>query len=223
MDGDPILSLDISGQEKVQAPFFFSDKFYLLESLIKNRRSRRNFVLHPISSQDQQRLFKGLALGWGDSRACLGKVFPHLSLGMVCQNLQGRENGIYLFSKNFSQIHLMKPGDFAPALSKVCLDQGWISRAGIIFLFLSDLDCLEKDRGPRGYREMMMRAGRMAQTIYIMAQSLQIQSLPFGFLPFGACGVGAMYDFEAQALLGLTPKTALVYALAFGPVAEAGG
>ena len=54
----------------------------------------------------------------------------------------------------------------------------------------------------------MMTAGRLGQRIYLAATS-------FGL---GCCGIGAFYDSEAAALLGLNEKSAMLYLLGVGPV-----
>ena len=63
-------------------------------------------------------------------------------------------------------MQLMEKGRFAG----ICLDQEWIKAAGINFLFMANLEELEKAFGPRGYRYLMFNAGRIAQRIYLAAR-----------------------------------------------------
>jgi SagB-type dehydrogenase family enzyme len=162
------------------------------------RRSRRNFITRPVAALEYLQLFRCLS----HSRD------TGLRLGIVCRNLEGIENGFYLLDRGMDVLHLMHRGDLAPLLASVCLDQAWIGQAAMNFLFFSDLAALDTARGPRGYREMMIRAGMLAQQIYLGAEALG----------FGCCGIGAMYDREASDLLGLSSETALVYAVSAGPV-----
>jgi nitroreductase len=55
-----------------------------------------------------------------------------------------------------------------------------------------------------------MESGRIAQRIYLAATGLGL----------GCCGVGALYDEEAQALFDLNPDSALFYVVAAGRIKE---
>ena len=73
---------------------------------------------------------------------------------------------------------------------------------------MANMTSLEKKFGPRGYRYLLMQSGRIAQRIYLAATSLEL----------GCCGVGALYDEEAQNLFGLDEESALFYVVSTGPV-----
>lgn len=193
---------------------------------VLSRRSRRNFVGRVMSVPERTtllaRIFSNLfadpgALnGQGSDQNILDQATraeKFLTLGMVCQNLEGLEDGFYIFSPDFSRLDLMKTGTLASALARVCLDQDWIGLANINFLFMVNLEALEKALGPRGYRYIMFNAGRIGQRIYLAAQDLGL----------GCCGIGALYDGEAKVLLDLNEQSALVYGVAAGPVKKMHG
>jgi len=54
----------------------------------------------------------------------------------------------------------------------------------------------------------MITAGRIGQMIYLGATALGM----------GACGIGAFYDDEAEAILDLNADSSLLYLVAAGPV-----
>lgn len=54
----------------------------------------------------------------------------------------------------------------------------------------------------------MITSGKLGQMIYLGATALGI----------GCCGIGALYDDEAKALLGLNKESRLLYLVASGPV-----
>ncbi|MEH0018301.1 MAG: SagB family peptide dehydrogenase [Desulfobacter sp.] len=176
-----------------------------LAKLLIRRRSRRNFVPDAVDSASYRALFAWLRSGVQNDRDFNSRC---LQVGMVCQNLQALTDGFYLFDNAFSRAHLMDQCRLADVLASVCLDQAWIGRAAITFLFFADLDALETAYGPRGYRHMMITAGRLAQDIYLGAESLG----------FGCCGIGALYDREAVQCFDLAGNAALVYAVSAGPV-----
>ncbi|MCG8634423.1 MAG: SagB/ThcOx family dehydrogenase, partial [Desulfobacterales bacterium] len=208
----PVATLDIASQglkEKAQkTPVSRMDE---LGRLLTGRRSRRNFTASPVSRDALRVLAEWLGKGVDAGDRVAGANI--LETGMVCRNLEGLEDGFYLFDRGFTRIRLMEKGQLAPHLAGVCLDQAWISRAAITFLFFADLNALEIAFGPRGYRYMMMHAGRLGQQIYLGAESLG----------FGCCGIGAIYDGEAARLFDLSRDAALVYGVATGPVEKRDG
>jgi len=54
----------------------------------------------------------------------------------------------------------------------------------------------------------MMTAGRMGERLYLGAAAMGL----------GCCGIGALYDEEAAALLGLQGASRLLYLVAVGEV-----
>ena len=180
-----------------------------------NRRSRRNFIVNELPCSVWAAFFRQVfsdifSAHIPEETAAAAKNF--LVPAMICQNLEGLADGLYTFSSDGSQLACMHSGSQADALARVCLDQAWISRAAVNFLFLADIDAVESALGSRGYRYVMMHAGRAGQRIYLAAEA-------FGL---GCCGVGAMYDTEAAELLALKTGSVLLYAVAAGPVKKKG-
>jgi nitroreductase len=93
-------------------------------------------------------------------------------------------------------------------MARICLDQRWLANAGIHFIFLTNLEVVECTWGARGYRYAMLTAGRTGQRLYVAATAMGL----------GYCGIGALYDGEAAALLGLNEASVLLYLVAVGAV-----
>jgi len=93
-------------------------------------------------------------------------------------------------------------------MTPACLDQNWLANAAVHFVFMANLQRLDRLYGGRGYRYAMLNAGRLGQLIYLGATALGL----------GCCGIGALYDHEAQKILGLNVDSALLYLVAAGPV-----
>ena len=169
------------------------------------RRSRRNFASRELAADTAGALIKmASSLFGGEDKG----IDPYLEFGISCRNVQDMEEGVYLFSKDRSAFVQISTGSHQNALSRVCLDQKWVSNAGLNFLFMANLSGLEKGLGPRGYRYLLMHSGRIGQRIYLAAAGLKL----------GCCGVGALYDEEAQTLFKLNHKSALFYVVSAGPV-----
>jgi SagB-type dehydrogenase family enzyme len=89
------------------------------------------------------------------------------------------------------------------------LDQDVIGDAAVVFVLSLDRDVLRADRfGPaRGYRHGFIEAGLVGERIYLAA----------GGLGLAACAVGAFYDDEAAALVGVeTSREWVVHFAALG-------
>jgi len=93
-------------------------------------------------------------------------------------------------------------------MTTACLNQQWLSSASVHFLFMTNLNTIDRLWGPRGYRYAMMTAGRFGHAIYLGATALGL----------GCCGIGAFYDNEAKNILGLNTESYLLYLLAVGKV-----
>jgi SagB-type dehydrogenase family enzyme len=172
------------------------------------RRSRRNFVRQPISQSCLKALVDGLCAG------CFGpdREIPNhnqsMCTGFLAGNAEGFDPGLYLLDTSSSSIGKVTPGFFTERMAHACLDQAWLANAAVHFLFISNLDSVDKAWGPRGYRYAMMKAGRLGERLYLMATAMGL----------GCCGIGAFYDMEALEILGLNSTSRLLYLVAIGPV-----
>ncbi len=198
---DPMLSVPEPGQ--------FETMSFL--HAVTRRRSRRNFssrnLPESVWSAFFYRVFTRMFTGPApDETGAAADRF--VTVAMISQHMEGLSPGLYSFSRDGAALACRQTGDLADDLARVCLDQAWIGRAAMNFLFAADLTAVEAALGARGYRYVMMHAGRIGQRLYIAAQELGL----------GCCGIGAMYDKEAAALLGLSPGSVLLYAVSAGPV-----
>jgi len=169
------------------------------------RRSRRNFVKRPLGKEHMAGLLHCLCApdrqGYGEA----------LAAGFLAGRVDGMAPGFYLLDRNREAAGMVAPGPFIETMAHICLDQAWLAQAGVHFLFLADLDLVDRTRGPRGYRYAMMTAGRLGQRLYIAATAMGL----------GCCGIGAFYDEEGRDLLGLNENSRLLYVVAVGAVKKA--
>ncbi|HIJ57774.1 MAG TPA: SagB/ThcOx family dehydrogenase [Deltaproteobacteria bacterium] len=172
------------------------------------RRSKRNYIEENLSSARFWRLldFVGGAAGIGSPPTRqYGKC---LATGFCAENIEGLDSGLYLLDETNIKIGRVRQGRFLRKMATACLDQEWLKNASLHFLFMTDLNELDKRWGPRGYRYAMMLAGRIGQAIYLGATALGL----------GSCGIGALYDGEAREVIGLNDDSALLYLVAAGAV-----
>lgn len=165
------------------------------------RRSRRNFIPHGMDRETLSALIQFL---------CTPTESPYddaLSVGFLTGEVSGVEPGLYWLNRKEKVWTPSRKGRFIPQMTRICLDQGWLSNAACHIFFTADMDELDRVCGPRGYRYAMLTAGRLGHRVYLGATALEL----------ACCGIGAFYDFEAAELLGLEGGHRMLYLLAAGP------
>jgi SagB-type dehydrogenase family enzyme len=170
------------------------------------RRSRRNFVDTPFSEQDFMQLLDVLISFSAEGTGEESGLTSYLKIGFLAGNVDGLDPGFYLISRAKQAFGLIAPGNLNQPMANACLDQEWLKLASLQFLFMANLKAVDAKLGPRGYRHVMMNAGRLGQRLYLAATALGA----------GCCGIGAFYDSEAQNLLSLNDDSALLYLVAVG-------
>ena len=176
------------------------------ECLFK-RRSSRNFVNGAIEKNTLFSLLDFLCVNEGNKP---DKIFQYqlLTIGFLAENIESIDPGFYVLDTMKKRFGMVTSGNFINSMTKACLDQEWLRNCGVHFLFISDLDLLDRKYGPRGYRYAMMTAGRLGQRIYIASTAFNL----------GCCGIGAFYDNETADLIGLKRDSRLLYLVAEGRV-----
>ena len=174
------------------------------EQALVQRRSKRNFIGQPIPRQKVLNLVHLLT----DALVPGIDTDAGLQVGFLAGNANGFDQGFYLLDSATRKYTCHERGQFILPMASVCLDQEWLKNAGLHFVFLVNLKILDRHRGARGYRYAMLEAGRLGQSLYLGATALGL----------GCCGIGALYDDEARALLSLNADSALLYLVAVGQV-----
>jgi SagB-type dehydrogenase family enzyme len=166
------------------------------------RRSRRNFVKKAMSKEALNALLGAV---------CRSDGFPDdqgVAVGFLVGQVEDMEPGFYLLDRRKESYALVSSAEFMARSTSICLDQEWLVNTGVHFLFLADLDILDKKWGPRGYRYAMLTAGRLGERLYVASEAMGL----------GCCGIGAFYDGEAMEMLGLNQSSRLLYLVAVGNV-----
>jgi SagB-type dehydrogenase family enzyme len=170
------------------------------------RRSTRNFVNKAMSKEKLMGLLQALCHKGLSGRE---PVYDRsVATGFLVNQVEGMAEGFYVLDPVHEGIGMVAQGPFTEKMTRICLDQMWLANAGVHFLFLANLDVLDCTWGGRGYRYAMLTAGRMGQRLYVAATAMGL----------GCCGIGALYDGEAAALLGLNEASRLLYLVAVGAV-----
>lgn len=201
------LGLQLGSSYPLEKPEARPHDMGYVESLWR-RRSKRAYIARPMDRRSFCCLLQSLDLQ--ESFSCQ-KSDQLLAVGFLAKDVEGLPRGFYVVDKQGGALREASRGDFSKRMASACLDQGWMARAALQVVFLSNLKILESRMGARAYRHAMIFSGRMGQRIYLVSTALGL----------GACGVGAFYDKEAASVLGLNPSSKLLYLVTSGPVREA--
>ncbi|MFW5734241.1 MAG: nitroreductase family protein, partial [Oceanidesulfovibrio sp.] len=191
------------------AELFAGRRMQPLAQTILSRRSQRRFVPEAPEQGTTHAflrlLCERLEGGCDDADRTLATA---LVMGV------GGETALYLLNRKAGSLARVQTtaerypgGDLRAAVTEACLGQGWLARAAYLVIFLTDVVALESALGPRGYRRANLMAGRLGERAYLAANTLGM----------GACGVGAFFDSELSAVLGLGPGGRGLYIVAAGP------
>ena len=172
------------------------------------RRSSRNFIPREIPADKFHRLLSLLGSCFRGGQPPGPTPARYLVPGFLAGMVEGVDPGFYLLDPEAGHYALAAPGTLTRSMADACLNQEWLKNAGVHFLFMLNPGRLDETCGPRGYRYAMIQAGFLGQMVYLGATALGL----------GSCGIGAIYDEEAQALLGLSSGSALGYLVAAGIV-----
>lgn len=175
---------------------------------ILRRRSRRNFVNRPMTSEQFGYLLALQCLGMDAIDQNPGTNPPIVSCGCLVGAVSGVNPGFHLLDTKNRQLGQVYKGDKRLDMTAICLNQAWLANAAVHFVFMTNLAKLDQQFGARGYRYAMMTAGRLGHLLYLGATALGM----------GCCGIGAFYDGEARQLLGLNDDSDMLYLLAVGHI-----
>jgi SagB-type dehydrogenase family enzyme len=175
--------------------------------LLYRRRSKRNYLPRSIPLNDFNIVLDMVCASSNIVERPLSCA-DSLQVGFLAERVEGLTPGFYLLDPHERRIGLVQAGQLTGFMTDACLNQDWLAHAAVHFLLMADLNFLDQRWGARGYRHAMIRAGRIGQMIYLGATALNM----------GACGIGAFYDEEANAILDLNANSSLLYLVAAGPV-----
>lgn len=175
-----------------------SDGLGLWEA-IRQRRSVRRFseALMPEAelsqllwaSQGITRVRQGFAFRAAPSAGALYPVETYL----VVNNVAGIEPGIYHYAVEEHALEQLKAGDFRLAVAEAALDQEMAYHANVVFAWTAIFARSKWKYQQRAYRYVYLDAGHIAQNVALAAVALGL----------GSCQIAALYDDEANALLGV--------------------
>ena len=121
-----------------------------------------------------------------------GALYP-IETYLYSNRLEGLERGIYHYVIDKHALEFIKKGDYGNDLRAGALDQQIAKQAAVVFIWSAVFERSKWKYLQRAYRYVFMEAGHIAQNLALAAEALD----------YGSCQIGAIYDDELNALLGL--------------------
>lgn len=182
----------------------------LYPNALFTRRSKRNFVPATLPHTRFMELMDFLSRQ-GSQILRYSSGYPRpmpITVGFIADHIEGLESGFYLCDFDAHCFGKVTSGKFQSRMAAICLDQVWLKNACLHVLFMTNFQDVDHYWGARGYRYAMLEAGRLGQALYVAATALNL----------GCCGIGALFDYDAQDVLTLNATSFLCYLVAVGIV-----
>jgi SagB-type dehydrogenase family enzyme len=167
--------------------------------VLRQRRSQRRYQDAPMqeaelsqllwASQGITRVRQSYGLRTAPSAGALYPVETYL----VIHNVEGIEPGVYHYAAESHELEQLRAGDFRPEIAKAALDQGMAARANVVFVWTGVFGRSKWKYKQRAYRYVYLDAGHIAENLALAAVALEL----------GSCQIAALYDEEANELLGV--------------------
>lgn len=178
--------------------------------VITARRSERRFSADPVPLLTLASILADLAQPPQLSAA--------IRVHVVVNRVAGLAPGVYRYLARHAleppMLELVRGGDFAALAQSAALSQEAVGAAAAVLVLSAERDAMLAE-GARGYRHGFLEAGMIGERWLLGAVARGLS----------ACPVGAFYDAEAAALIGVDPRRQWVlhFAALGMPAAPGGG
>jgi SagB-type dehydrogenase family enzyme len=170
-----------------------------LWDVLRQRRSERRFEDAPLGLSDLSQLLwaaQGITRqGRGvDFRTApsAGALYP-VETYLVIHAVEGLDAGVYHYDVRHHRLDQLRLGDFRVDVARAALDQRIAARSNVVFVWTAVFPRSKWKYKQRAYRYVYLDAGHIAQNLALAAVALDL----------GSCQIAALYDQEANELLGV--------------------
>ena len=198
-EAKPDLYKEYPEAPKIELPLFEPSRTMSLDRVLKQRKSIREFQPKSISrgqlsyllwaSTGVQRIEDGYEFRTAPSA---GALYP-IETYVVANNVRTLEAGLYHYSIRSHQLERLTQGDLRQKIAAAALGQGMCASASAVFVWSAVFERCKWKYGQRAYRYIYLDAGHIAENLALAAVSLNL----------GSCEIGALYDNQANAVIGV--------------------
>jgi len=170
-----------------------------LWDLLRERRSVRQFQDGPLQEGDLSQLLWaaqgitrfGRGVGFRTAPSA-GALYP-VETYLVIHAVEGIGPGVYHYAVERHELDQLWTGDFRVEIARAALDQHIAAWANVVFVWTAVLARSKWKYKQRAYRYIYLDVGHIAQNVALAAVALGL----------GSCQIAALYDDEANELLGV--------------------
>jgi SagB-type dehydrogenase family enzyme len=121
-----------------------------------------------------------------------GALYP-VETYLVIHEVETIDPGVYHYDVEHHQLEQLRIGDFRAQVAHAALDQRMAAQANVVFVWTAVFGRSKWKYKQRAYRYVYLDAGHVAQNLALAAVGLDL----------GSCQIAALYDEEANELLGV--------------------
>ena len=184
-----------------------------LEAVLKNRRSRREFIDKEITlKQVSQMLWaaQGVTVDWGGRTSPSAKSTYPLSVFLVANKVAGLDAGEYQYiAGDRTPVHELKPikkVDLQKALYEGLNDSAFHNAPAVLIITGNMSKMAEAFGGIPHDKEVYLEAGHAAQNLYLQAESLRL----------GMVTISTFSNAIVKDLVTIPPGDTIIYLIPFG-------
>jgi SagB-type dehydrogenase family enzyme len=167
--------------------------------VFRERRSERRFQDTPLSEAELSQLLwatqgitrPGRTVDFRTAPSA-GALYP-VETYLVIHDVEGIEPGVYHYDVLHHQLEQLRRGDFRTMVARAALDQRMAAWSNVVFVWTAVFQRSKWKYKQRAYRYVYLDAGHLAQNLALSAVALGL----------GSCQIAALYDDEANDLLGV--------------------
>ncbi len=168
-----------------------------LWEVMKHRRSVRHFTDKTVTKSELSQLLwaaQGITNPESGFRTApsAGALYP-METYLVVNSIEQIDPGVYHYAVDMHELEQLRAGDFRSHVKQSALDQEMAYHANVVFIWTAIFARSKWKYTQRAYRHIYLDAGHIAQNVALAAVALNLSS----------CQVGALYDDEVNALLGV--------------------
>jgi SagB-type dehydrogenase family enzyme len=198
-DAKPTLYKEYPQAHKIEFVSFEPSQPMSLDRALKQRKSIRDFQQKPISkgqlsyllwaSTGIQRIEDGYEFRTAPSA---GALYP-IETYVIANDVRKLETGVYHYSVRTHHLEQLNQCELRQEIATAALGQGMCARAAAVFVWSAIFERCKWKYGQRAYRYIYLDAGHIAENLALASVSLNL----------GSCEIGALYDNQVNAILGI--------------------
>jgi len=195
----PELHKTYPSKNKISLSRNFPNRTISFADLLRKRKSTRAYSPLPLSKSDLSFLLWASTGIRRKQHGCefrtapsAGPLYP-IETYIVTNNIEGLEKGVYHYNIASHILEELHTGNYGMSLTHAALDQDICLLSPAVFIWTAIFERSKWKYKQRAYRYTYLDAGHIAQNLALAAASIDL----------GTCQIGAIFDDEVNAIIGV--------------------